>query len=241
MVPSIRVAIPLLVLVILGSWPADLAAQAPDSAPSWGWLGVRIRELSEQEMEELTIRYGVQEGYGVVLVEVLKGSPAEASGLRPSDIVVAFERRPVVEVRALQRLIGSTPPGQRVNLVVLRDGRRQPLPIAVGRMPPEMVAERVAGDYGFALRAPQGEETAKPPGEEPVVIAVADRSPAKQGGLEIGDRIVRLNGQEVPSLSAVADLLRRQSLRQPLDLEVLRRGKLVSLRLPPAVPEKAFP
>ena len=241
MCPAARLAIFLLLLLTQAAWAAEPAAQAPDSPPPWGWLGVRIRELSEQEMEELTIRHGVEEGYGVVLVEVLKGGPAEAHGLRPGDVVVAFEGRPIVEVRALQRLVGGTLPGKRVNLLVLRDGKRQTLPIAIGPMPAEMVAERVAGEYGFVLRGSQGEGPARSRDEEPVVVAVADRSPAKRGGLEVGDRIVRVNGQEVRSLSAIADLLRGQPLSQPLDLEVLRQGRSLSLRLPQAVPEKALP
>jgi len=46
-------------------------AHAWAELPSWGWLGVRIRDLSEAEMEDLSIRYGLREGYGVLIVEVL--------------------------------------------------------------------------------------------------------------------------------------------------------------------------
>jgi S1-C subfamily serine protease len=138
----------------------------------------------------------------------------------------------MTEVRALQRLVGGTPAGKRVNLIVLREGKRQTLPVPIGAMPPEMVAERVAGEYGFVLRGPGGGGPEQPRGDDPVVVAVADRSPAKQGGLQAGDRIVRLNGEEVTSLSAVADLLRRQPLTQPLEVEVLREGRRLSLHLP---------
>jgi len=36
------------------------------SARPWAWLGVRIRDLSEQEMDDLTVRHGLREGFGVV-------------------------------------------------------------------------------------------------------------------------------------------------------------------------------
>ncbi|MBI2494061.1 MAG: PDZ domain-containing protein, partial [Candidatus Rokubacteria bacterium] len=80
---------------------AGVAAVA-DARP-WAWLGVRIRDLSEQEMEEIAAKHGIREGFGVVIVEVLEGTPAASAGLRNGDLVVAFEDRPVTETRLLQR------------------------------------------------------------------------------------------------------------------------------------------
>src|SRR5215467_947450 len=58
-----------------------LAAQA--EAVTWGWLGVRIRDLSEQEMDEISQKHGLREGFGVLIVEVLKETPAAQSGTVP--------------------------------------------------------------------------------------------------------------------------------------------------------------
>ena len=44
-----------------------LLAGASD-ARTWSWLGVRIRELSEQEMDDLASRHGIREGFGVLIV-----------------------------------------------------------------------------------------------------------------------------------------------------------------------------
>src|SRR2546426_9761197 len=73
----------------------------------WSWLGVRIRDLSEQEMEEIAARHGIREGFGVVIVEVIEGAPAARAGLKNGDIVVAFGKRPVTETRLLQRLVAA--------------------------------------------------------------------------------------------------------------------------------------
>jgi len=90
------------------------------------WLGVRIRDLSEQEMEEIASHHGIREGFGVVIVEVLEGTPAARSGLRAGDIVVAFGERPVTETRMLQRLIAAAPTEAETRLTILRrEGRRQ--------------------------------------------------------------------------------------------------------------------
>ena len=52
-----------------------LVPPAEPASKSWGWLGVRIRDLSEQEMEEISQKHGLREGFGVVIVEVMKETP----------------------------------------------------------------------------------------------------------------------------------------------------------------------
>jgi len=245
MVNGMRRALLILLFAILfathAAWAAEPALQTAGDSPSWGWLGVRIRDLSEQEMEELTVLYGLGEGYGVLLVDVLKGGPAETIGLKTGDLVVAYDGRPILEVRALQRFVGATPVGKSASLTVLREGKRRPLQVTIGAMPTEVVAERVAAEYGFAVRALVGERSASERGDDPVVAVVMERSPAKQAGLQVGDRIVRLNDQTVTSFAALQALLRRHSLKQSLLLHILRQGELRSLRLPPALPDNALP
>ena len=104
--------------LVLVALLAGLLAPSADGATRWGWLGVRIRDLSEQEMEDISRRFGLREGFGAVIVEVIKETPAAAAGLRNGDLVVAFRDRPVVDTRSLQRAIGSTSVGETVRLTV---------------------------------------------------------------------------------------------------------------------------
>lgn len=207
---------------------ALLLALAGPAGAEWGWLGIRIRDLSEREMEDLVIKHGLDEGYGVVVVEVLQGTPAEAAGLRAGDLIVAIQDRPVVEVRGLQRAVGATAVGREVSLTVLRDGRRRPLRAAIGAMPAEVVAERIAAEFGFAVREPEAEELA--------VAAVAEASSADRGGLKAGDRIIRVNGTPIASREAFRQRLGRVSLHEALTLTVVRKGEPRTLRLSPPLP-----
>ena len=59
-----RVLVSLALLLAVLTPPADAATR-------WGWLGVRIRDLSEQEMEDISKRFGLREGFGAVIVEVI--------------------------------------------------------------------------------------------------------------------------------------------------------------------------
>ncbi len=203
-------------------------------AVTWGWLGVRIRDLSEQEMEEISTRHGIREGYGALIVEVLKDTPAARAGFKNGDLVVAFRDGPVVDTRALQRLVAATPAGQEVVVTVLRreEGRRT-LRVSVEVMPQTMVAERVAAEFGFVVRDPQEGREAPVSSGAPAVAVVLRDSQADRAGLKPGDVIVEVNGRPVVSRQAVSDALVDAALDRPLRLTVRRAGEPLALTVSP--------
>jgi serine protease Do len=223
----------LLALLLVGA----LLAPAAQAGPRWGWLGVRIRDLSEQEMEEISKRFGLREGFGAVIVEVIKETPAADAGLRIGDLVVAFRDRPVVDTRSLQRAIASTTVGETVPLTVLRrEEGRQAVQVKVGAMPTAVAAERVAAEYGFLVRDPEAQPElggARPPAV-PSVAAVLPRSRAERAGLQVGDVLTEVNGRPVVTLDAVREALLAAGPDGPLPLVVRRDRERVPVTLPPA-------
>ena len=220
--------------VVLLAPALTCAAQA---ATAWGWLGVRIRDLSEQEMEDISKRFGMREGFGAVIVEVIKETPAAAAGLRNGDLVVAFRDRPVVDTRGLQRAVSSTEVGETVRLTVLRqDEGRRPVQVRVGRMPEAMAADRVAAEYGFLVRDPDGQPElgGARPSPVPSVAAVVPRTRAERAGLQVGDVLTEVAGRPVISIDAVREALLAAGPDGPLPL-VLRRGQeQIQVTLDPA-------
>lgn len=229
-----RVAVALALLVALVGAEAMWATA---EAKPWSWLGVRIRDLTEQEMEEISSRHGMREGFGVVVVEVIENTPAASAGLRSGDIVVAFEGRPVTETRLLQRLIAQAPIGEDTRLTVLRPEGRAPLTVRLTTMPRPMVGERVAAELGFIVRDPEvtGETAGPRPASGPASIAVVVKgSPAEQAGLEVGDVIILVNERAVPTRDAAREALADIVPEQPLRLTIRRGDQLVpaTLRAP---------
>ena len=213
-----------------------LLAPPAEATPRWAWLGVRIRDLSEQEMDEISQRFGLREGFGAMIVEVIKETPAAASGLRTGDLVVAFRDRPVVDTRTLQRAIASTTVGETVKLTVLRpeEGRR-PVQVKVGPMPDTVAADRVASEFGFLIRDPEGQPElggARPPAV-PSVAAVLPRSRAERAGLQVGDVLTEINGRPVVTLEAVREALLAAGPEGPLPLVVKRDQERIQMTLPP--------
>lgn len=196
------------------------------AAAQWAWLGVRIRDLSEQEMDEISSRHGLREGFGVFIVEVMEGTPAQTAGLKTGDLVVAFEERPVTETRVLQRFIASSAPGKDVRLTVLRAEGRRRLDVRLATMPRSVVGERIGAEFGFVVRDPE-------PGSSSAlaVSVVVPKSAAERGGLEVGDVILQINGSAVMTRDALRDALADAGLDAPLRLTVRRAGSADRLSL----------
>ena len=213
-----------------------LAGEAAAARP-WAWLGVRIRDLSEQEMDELSKQHGIREGFGVVIVDVLEESPAMRAGLKGGDIVVAFEGRPITETRLLQRLIASASPESEVRLVVLRPQGRRAVPVRLMTMPREVAGDRVAALFGFVLREPP---TAEAPGAGGVaggtafVAAVEKGGVAETAGLRAGDVILQVGEQPTVGRDAARQALADAGPERPLRLIVRRDGERLPLTLPTA-------
>ena len=163
----------------------------------------------------------MREGFGAVIVEVIKETPAAAAGLETGDLVVAFRDRPVVDTRTLQRAVASTTVGETVRLTVLRrDEGRRPVQVKVGAMPDQVAAERVAAEYGFLVRDPDGQPElgGARPTVAPAVAAVLPRSRAERAGLRVGDVLTELKEKETTA-GAVESMLAFDDFNQLVGLE----------------------
>jgi serine protease Do len=110
----------------------------------WGWLGVGITEVADEDMERLKLR----DPKGVLIRSVMPGEPADRGGLRPDDVVVALDGTRLNGPRDLQRIIALTPVGQRIRIAVLRKGQETELEVVVGlyREPEPERVEKVDRD-----------------------------------------------------------------------------------------------
>ena len=197
--------------------------------------GFPEKDLDEYE-EELPIPEVV---IGAAITEVLPDSPAEQAGLQEGDVVVAVDSQRVGPAGNLARLISQYEPGDRVTLMVRR-GDREPrkMRVKLGENPDVSGAPYLGVRYkqalpqGMQLREllPQGERGMWRLDEVPIplpgdlghpgimVMAVTERSPAGNAGLQHGDLIVSLDGEPVGSAEAFIDSI---ATRQPGDGVVL--------------------
>ncbi|HTY99360.1 MAG TPA: PDZ domain-containing protein, partial [Rhodocyclaceae bacterium] len=66
---------------------------------------------------------------------VMRGSPAAKAGIRPGDVLLAVEGKPVRDAQVMLDLIASLEPGKMGHFKLRRDGKEFDVQAAIGRRP----------------------------------------------------------------------------------------------------------
>ena len=193
---------------------------------SWGFLGVSIQDLTPDVARAMSF----PDAKGALVNDVLPGQPAEAAGIKRGDILLAFDGKPIAEVRALQRAVSFTAVGTQVEVQLFRGGRLERVSVKVGEA---RTAERAVSapparrDLGMMVAELDVEKVKKfklKEGEEGLVVTdVAKGGPAASAGMRAGDLIREVNRREVRSREGYHSALRQGE--GDVDLFLLKRGE----------------
>jgi prohibitin 2 len=122
---------PILVIAIVHClllfWPDAIWAQ------SRGHLGVFIQNAPRAPEGS-----GKPSGGGVLILGLMRNSPAEQAGLKRGDILLKFSGAPVRHVEDLQRLLGAAPLGETAEIEVLRRDETLVIPVKIDPTPAEL-------------------------------------------------------------------------------------------------------
>jgi serine protease Do len=95
----------------------------------WGWLGVSIAEIGDDDLDRLKLT----EAKGVLVRGVMPGEPADRGGLKADDVLIALDGTPLDAPRDLQRVVSTTPVGTVVRVMLLRGGEKKEVQVTIGR------------------------------------------------------------------------------------------------------------
>ncbi len=113
--------------------PANLARNVVGQLASHGrvvrgFVGItRITDVAD--VNATTVGEGGREG--VMVLELLRGSPADRAGLEPGDVVLSVDGRPVRDAAGLRNELAAAAVGGQLRFLVLRSGRRVELRVLV--------------------------------------------------------------------------------------------------------------
>ena len=198
-----------------------------------GWLGVQIQPLTP----ELARSFGSKDAKGVLINEVMADSPAARAGLKPGDILLEFEGRPMEGPGDLQRAVGLFSPDRSAKVKVLRDQTEKTVEIKVGQAPDERQAQqqqpRPGGGKARAMLGlevrPVTPEIARQMNlrttDGVIVVRVEEGTPAAEAGVQRGDVVKQLNGQNVKTMGDFERLTQGMKEGDPLTV-LLQRGAM---------------
>jgi serine protease DegQ len=103
-----------------------------------GWIGVEVQEITPPVAES----FKLDSTRGALIAGVLRGGPADKAGVKPGDVLLEVQGKPVADPAGMLNLIAALAPGQAAKVKLKRQGQSVDANITVGRRPkPQARAE----------------------------------------------------------------------------------------------------
>ncbi len=96
-----------------------------------GWIGVEVQEITPAVAES----FKLGSTRGALVAGVLRGGPADKAGVKPGDVMVEVDGKPVADPAAMLNLVAALGPGTTARVKVRRQNKEVDATIAVGRRP----------------------------------------------------------------------------------------------------------
>ncbi|MBV8546805.1 MAG: trypsin-like peptidase domain-containing protein [Acidobacteria bacterium] len=158
-----------------------------------GYLGMGILDLSEDARAGFELPPDTR---GALVQTVEAGKPAAKAGIQPGDIIVEADGHPIISNRALIDYISYLPVGSKINLTVIRDGKRQTL--TASTIERTLEADKADPDK-------QPEEVA--PARNKLGMSVQELTPQMRQQYGIADNVTGVVVTGVKEVSAAGDVL----------------------------------
>ena len=191
--------------------PANMAKQVMQQlikhgSVKRGLLGVQAQDVTPELAEAL----GLDSVEGTVVSAVTKGGSAQKAGIKPGDVIIRIDGKPVMSAAKLRNTIGLKRVGEYVEIDLIRDGRDKHFKIPI---------KEAGTSLGRIQNIPllNGAEFSEIPKNHPlyrhvegVMVATIDRgSIIWRSGLEPGDIIVSANRKPVRNVNQLLSIARK--------------------------------
>lgn len=208
---------------------------------SRGWLGVAIQDINR----DLAESFGLEKPQGALVANVDPDGPGAKGGLLAGDIILQVNGITINTSSDLPPAVGRIRPGEKGRFVVMRNGSRKTLSIAVGERPnapqvgnqigggatPAPVAADRLGLKVEIVPAALKERWFVDNGVQ--ITDVSADSAAAIAGLRQGDVLVSIAGKAITNPMQFGNLVKALPANQSLAVRLVRRGSpmFVALRI----------
>jgi serine protease Do len=190
--------------------PIDVAMDVRDQLVKTGKvtrgrIGVTIQNVDAQLAES----FGLDRPQGALVSSIVKGGPGDKAGLKPGDVILAVNDKPIETSSELPVIIARVKPGTATDLTVFRGGKEQKIPVTVDQLDDDQQV-RTAGSpqgkkadeasrLGLFVRQLQPQERQQIETTGALVVDQAT-GPAALAGVQPGDIILAVNNRTVKTL-----------------------------------------
>ena len=192
-----------------------------------GWLGVGIQPLSKDMADSMNLK----SDEGVLVSQVFDDGPAGKAGIRTGDVILEFAGKPVTGAAELQAAVAWTDPGQKVEAVIFRDGKRKTVKVTVETRSdqPEAMAKGASGapakigDLGMEVSGVTPEAAEQHGYKAGQGVLITDVDPgglAARARLAPGMLVLQVGGQKVAGVAEFQAALKKADLAKGVPMLV---------------------
>lgn len=198
-----------------------------------GWLGVSIQPVTP----ELAKQFGIKDDKGALVGDVVEDGPAEKAGIQRGDVIVEFDGREVSDPSGLRNSVAGTPPGKKVKIGLMRDGKMQKLDVAIAELPADQ--QKLQGGFDNLLKGvvvqgltPELKKRLDIPRRiVGVIVTDVDVGSPASGLLMTNDVIIEVNRKRISSSKEYEAVVSTIKSGQNVLLLVYRNGSTTYLSL----------
>ena len=189
---------------------------------SRAWLGAAIQDVTPQ----IAAAAGLDKAEGAIIAQVDGRGPA-AGKLRPGDIVLDFDGKPIREARDLSMAASQAPIGRDAQLTIIRQGSRQDIGVRMARLQQPGAQTLASSGSGSSETAPRlGVTVSSLDGDARRQLGLDDKAhgalitdadpagAAARAGLQPGDVIEQVGNTPIvdgPSLAKALEQTRNET------------------------------
>jgi len=173
-----------------------------------GYLGVSPEVITSDMVDY----FDLDGKEGVLVTNVGPDTPAEKAKIKRGDVIVEFDGKKITGVEQFRMLAADAIPGEKVDVVLVREGKKKTVRLEVGEKPDENAGQAAESNaetisplfLGVGLqnlRDDYRESLGLPDEVNGVIVTdVQQGTPAAKAGLRRGDVIVEVDKKQIENL-----------------------------------------
>lgn len=165
---------------------------------------------------------------GVIITNVISGSPAKKAGLKTQDRIIEFDGKQIKKIKDLPNAVRKAVVRKRVSLKILRDGKLKSITIipqmlqknSLASIQPNVPKKQksklkglsVPGGFHVMEANAQNLQAFSLPdlgARNPLVVSIQKDSPAFKEGLRVGDLLFQINGKRIVKVAEVRSTIQK--------------------------------
>jgi len=192
-----------------------------------GWLGVYIQEITH----EIAQSFNLDKPVGALVSQVIENSPAEKAGLKAGDIILSFNKKPILDSANLPPLVGRVPVGSEIDLKLLRNGQNKTLTVIIEALPSDDKPVIASNKYSAPSLNRLGVDvieldanTKQLLGRGVLVSQIAAQGIAAQAGFMKGDIVMQIDRVNIRNVADFREKVAKLPVGRMIPVLLHRRG-----------------